>query len=216
MRNFSGTPPSGTGRRGAAARGRPEGSSGSKTRARLLAIAATLFARNGFAGVTLADVAGEAGLTAPAIYNHFASKDELFIATVTGMYAQISTAFAASVDQAATWQANLECILATAESLYREDGVLQRLGGVARLEAGKAPARFAAIIEAERSTVRIFVDMMALAKAHGELPSGVDHRLAGELVAAMVLTGIATVATAHSSRDEFRAIVRTFRSLFLP
>lgn len=195
--------------------GRPEGSSGPATRARLLDLAATLFAQNGFADVTLADVAGAAGLTAPAIYNHFASKDDLFVATVTRMYREIASAFGAAMSPEASWQANLDHVLDAAETLYREDGVLQRLGAVAKIEANKAPLRFSAILEAERDTVRVFVDMMALAKERGELRSGVDGRLAGELLAAMVLTGIATVASTHSSREDFREITRTFRRLFL-
>lgn len=47
------------------------------TRQKLLDAAATVFARKGFAGASLDDVAEEAGLTKGAVYSNFASKDEL-------------------------------------------------------------------------------------------------------------------------------------------
>jgi len=48
-----------------------------QTRARLLDAAATVFARKGFAGASLDDVADEAGLTKGAVYSNFTSKENL-------------------------------------------------------------------------------------------------------------------------------------------
>jgi AcrR family transcriptional regulator len=47
------------------------------TRQRLLDAAAVVFARKGFAGASLDDVAEEAGLTKGAVYSNFGSKDDL-------------------------------------------------------------------------------------------------------------------------------------------
>ena len=66
--------------------GRPEGATAEETRKRLLQAAAALFARNGLHATTLGEIAGAAGLTAPAIYNHFSSKDDLFIAAACFMF----------------------------------------------------------------------------------------------------------------------------------
>lgn len=38
------------------------------------------FARNGFEGASLADIAAEVGIKKPSIYNHFKGKDDLFMA----------------------------------------------------------------------------------------------------------------------------------------
>src|SRR3954454_25281224 len=48
-----------------------------RTRAALLDAAARVYARRGFAGATLDEVAEEAGFTKGAIYAHFGSKDDL-------------------------------------------------------------------------------------------------------------------------------------------
>lgn len=49
----------------------------SDTRARLLVAALELFSRNGFDASTMRDLAQFAGIKAPAIYNHFKSKEAL-------------------------------------------------------------------------------------------------------------------------------------------
>lgn len=53
---------------------------GRATRERLLAAAAGACAEHGFEGVTLSDVARRAGVSAPAIYNHFDGKADLLVA----------------------------------------------------------------------------------------------------------------------------------------
>jgi AcrR family transcriptional regulator len=50
------------------------------TRERLLQAALRRFSERGFAGTTVKQIAGDVGLRAPAIYNHYASKEELLIA----------------------------------------------------------------------------------------------------------------------------------------
>src|SRR5437764_11696511 len=51
-----------------------------ETRGELIAAAALVFARSGFHGASLEEIAREAGYTTGAIYWHFAGKDDLFLA----------------------------------------------------------------------------------------------------------------------------------------
>jgi AcrR family transcriptional regulator len=53
---------------------------GPERRAQLLAVARRLFGRSGFHGVSMDQVAREAGVTKPILYDHFDSKEELYIA----------------------------------------------------------------------------------------------------------------------------------------
>lgn len=53
-----------------------------ETRDRLLAGAAQVFARLGYDGASIAEIAAAAGITSGAIYGHFGSKAELFAATL--------------------------------------------------------------------------------------------------------------------------------------
>src|SRR5690349_15403407 len=82
-------------RKGISARtlGRPSGRSGAETRRRLCEIGASLFSLHGISNVSMADIAGAAGLTGPAIYNYFGSKDALFSEIVCSLYEEIRAAY---------------------------------------------------------------------------------------------------------------------------
>jgi AcrR family transcriptional regulator len=55
---------------------------GARTRLRILDTAERLFAKKGYSGTTLRDVAAASGLRIPSLYNHFASKDSLYAAVL--------------------------------------------------------------------------------------------------------------------------------------
>jgi AcrR family transcriptional regulator len=58
------------------------------TRRHLLDAAAVVFARDGFHGASLDDVAATAGFTKGAVYSNFKSKDDLFLAVFEDRYAR--------------------------------------------------------------------------------------------------------------------------------
>jgi len=62
--------------------GRKAGVAPDETRASLLGAAAKVFARRGYDGASIAEITSEAGLTSGAIYAHYGSKAELFVATL--------------------------------------------------------------------------------------------------------------------------------------
>jgi len=62
--------------------GRKAGVTADETREALLRAAAVIFARDGFEGASVADIAAEAGTSSGPIYTHFGGKAELFVATI--------------------------------------------------------------------------------------------------------------------------------------
>ncbi|MCC5951500.1 MAG: TetR/AcrR family transcriptional regulator [Acidimicrobiia bacterium] len=62
--------------------GRIAGVTAEETRAKVLASAASVFARKGYDGASIAQIAADAGVTGGAIYSHFPSKAELFVAAL--------------------------------------------------------------------------------------------------------------------------------------
>jgi AcrR family transcriptional regulator len=64
----------------------------SDTKTRILEIATELFARQGYTGTTIADIAAELGTTTAALYYHFPSKQAILVGLLTGpiaAYAQL-------------------------------------------------------------------------------------------------------------------------------
>ena len=47
------------------------------TKERILETALTLFARNGYLGTSMSDIAGALGITKAALYKHYAGKQEI-------------------------------------------------------------------------------------------------------------------------------------------
>ncbi len=76
-----------------AGRGRPPklDDAGVATRERLLAAAAEACVEHGFDAATVADIARRAGVSAPAIYNHFGGKVELMVAAGRAALAELAT-----------------------------------------------------------------------------------------------------------------------------
>lgn len=56
------------------------------SRQRILEISTKLFAKHGFDGVTMRNIAAASEITLPSIYHHFGNKEELFKAVETEMY----------------------------------------------------------------------------------------------------------------------------------
>ncbi|MFC4947908.1 TetR/AcrR family transcriptional regulator [Pseudonocardia sp. GCM10023141] len=73
-------------------------------RAHVLREAARLFAAHGYAAVTVDDIGEAVGIAGPSLYNHFASKQELLMATLDRcnewLWLELETALAAAVDEA--------------------------------------------------------------------------------------------------------------------
>lgn len=72
---------------GAGPAGRATGRSLAKAsrRSALLSAAATLFAERGFNGVSIEDLGAAAGVSGPAVYRHFSSKQAVLVALLTGV-----------------------------------------------------------------------------------------------------------------------------------
>jgi AcrR family transcriptional regulator len=75
------------------------------TREQLLAAAARVYARSGFGGATLDEVAAEAGFTKGAVYSHFGSKENLLIALMEEhLAAQVTEQLAVWDRDRTTWE----------------------------------------------------------------------------------------------------------------
>ena len=99
----------------------------SVTKERILETALTLFAREGYAGVSMADIAGELGITKGALYRHYAGKRDIFESILRRME-QMDAENAADHDvpaepierSAASYgDTQIESILAYSEAMFR-------------------------------------------------------------------------------------------------
>lgn len=99
----------------------------SVTKENILQTALVLFAREGYAGVSMADIAGELGITKGALYRHYAGKRDIFESILRRME-QMDGENAANYDvpaepieqgAAAYGDTEIESILAYSEAMFR-------------------------------------------------------------------------------------------------
>jgi AcrR family transcriptional regulator len=79
-------------------------------RAHLLETAARVFVEGSYRGTTTAEIARAAGISEPIIYRHFASKRDLYIATLEYVWAKARTGWEQAVEGATDTCAALEAI----------------------------------------------------------------------------------------------------------
>jgi len=79
-------------------------------RAHLLATAARVFTEGSYHGTTTAEIARAAGISEPIIYRHFASKRELYIATIEYVWEKARTGWEQTVAGATDACAAVEAI----------------------------------------------------------------------------------------------------------
>src|ERR1700730_9838908 len=70
-----------------------------ETRERLLAAATRVFARSGYHGASVDEIAEEAGFSTGAVYSNFEGKEDLFLALVEDQLAAQTRALDAAVGQ---------------------------------------------------------------------------------------------------------------------
>ena len=99
----------------------------SVTKEKILETALTLFAREGFAGTSMADIAGELGITKGALYRHYAGKRDIFESILRRMEerdaenAERHDVPAEPIEQSAAsyGDTQIESILAYSEAMFR-------------------------------------------------------------------------------------------------
>ncbi|MFN8224984.1 MAG: TetR/AcrR family transcriptional regulator [Gaiellales bacterium] len=152
---------------------------GQDTGDRLRAIAAHLFATRGFGATSMRHIANEGGVTAGAIYNHFASKEAILNDIARGFHAQLHDRLRA---EAAACKRSGETSGATLDRLVRELGrtVVER-PAVCRASEGElvhlAPRHRAEVQEIRQAILELLDQALVAAVERGERtlpPSAAD------------------------------------------
>ena len=146
-----------------------------RTRQALLDAAAKLFARKGYAGTNLAEIAGEAGIKTGSVYYHFASKDELVVEVLrfgTAHSHEHARSRVAALGDAATAAQRLRAAIeAHLDSLHHLGDYA--LAGLRIVEQAPQPIRRNQYAN-QRRYGEYWQQLLEDARAEAVLPGGVD------------------------------------------
>ena len=98
-----------------------------QTEYRLLNVAAELFSAQGYAGVSMRDIARAMGITQAAIYHHFPSKDALYIAAITFVFEQHTLEISEQMSAIDSPSRQLELMVSAMLEAMEEDPRFRRI-----------------------------------------------------------------------------------------
>ena len=186
---------------------------GSKRRIAILASAAPIFNRRGFAGTSIADILEATALEKGGLYNHFASKEELAIEAFDYAYAQIEAYFTKALLAAPPGLARVRAHIDAFER-YGERPVID--GGCvvmnACVEADDAlPFLRERVSNAFRAMRGVARRNLARAVETGELRSDLDVEQATDFIVATI-EGAVLLARGLRSRTHSRNVYAVLRA----
>jgi AcrR family transcriptional regulator len=151
-----------------------------QTRHRIIDTAVRIFARKGFHGTSMADLASAANLTKGAFYHHFESKDALFFAVVESVQEKWRDAVEHEVLQAENPLDQLMALLNShAQLLHKEPTLCLVITSLtAEMEDNGSASNFVAALHGVYSTLIGFIeDIIRRGQAQGQVRGDVDARL---------------------------------------
>ena len=140
------------------------------TKERLLNTAADMFSTQGYAGVSMRDIARAVGITQAAIYHHFPNKDALYIAVVAFVFEQHTLEISGQMSAIDDPAQRLELLIGTMLEVMDKDPRFRRIYMRELLEGDEQ--KLAAIAE---SAFPAFYE--PLYELMGELAPGSDRLL---------------------------------------
>ena len=158
-------------------------------RAAITQVAAEVFARKGFQGASVDDVAAAAGVSKGSLYSYFKNKEELFYATFQAFQTQLvlECETIMATEQTASGKLRV-CLMLSMESCHEHIELFPlTLELWAAASSGSARERFAVVMEALYRELRgMTAGLINTGKANGEFRQDVD----AEAVAAWLVGGL--------------------------
>jgi len=155
-----------------------------RTRERLLEAAAQTFARKGYAGATVEEIAEAAGYTIGALYAHFGGKQELFLELMSSRASRRRTAVA-EILRADDGRDPVDALAGFLERTGSPDPDVMALAAEFWLYAVRNPDAMGALIAQRREQVDALVDLVSAAMEHRGAPPGVSARAVATVALAM-------------------------------
>lgn len=182
-------------------------------RARLLAAARVVFARDGLPGATTRAIAQEAGVNEVTLFRLFQNKDRLLAEVMESVVLQ---QHAATVGDEAEWSGNLRTNLRRyAESFYamleRDETLIRTMIGEARRYPEQARQIIMDAVKPERAR---FIANLETARKAGQVRRGLDLAVAADAFTGMLLAGMlrqtAECAEGYSPQEYVATCVSLF------
>jgi AcrR family transcriptional regulator len=166
--------------------GRPPDTDPAETRRRILDAARHEFAHRGFAAATNRSIAARARLTTGAVYHHYASKAELYLAVHTDAHDRVYARFTDSVRDRHSFVEMVDAVLDVAADMNLEDPTLATFIGASRVDRRRDPDLAVVLPDDRVRRARFFRGLLDAGARSGEIASTDRGQMEAFLHAAVV------------------------------
>lgn len=190
--------------------GRPRAADALDTRELLMRVGLQLFAKKGYAGVAVSEVAEAAGVSTPVIYQRFGSKAGLFVAIAEDCYARGLEHLRPMTESVEHFDDAVDAILRASASLYRLDRELMAMVLTVLVEVNRDEA-LAHELQSTMHTFRAFFDRIAALAPPEIAPDARSRRdLSRALVA--LISGLTSAAVMMTNATDYERMVDIMRN----
>jgi AcrR family transcriptional regulator len=173
-------------------------------RQKILDVALTEFAQNGYSAAKINDIARKSGISIGSLYSYFESKEDLFLTIVSMTTRLLESALAESTkdggDVFTVFERVLRLIEARADEFYKYNQVYQ---SITTQELSFLSQKLSSQIE--KVVVKLFVDLIDEGKKSGVVNQQVDSN-----VSALLLDSIAMMYQFSHSSDYYKERLKLF------
>ncbi len=185
-----------------------------QTRQRIIEAAAQLFARKGFYGTSIADLAQATGLTKGALYHHFENKDAIFFAVIEAVRDAWREAVARDVLKAGDALTRLALLFDNHARCISENETLCLVLGSLVAEMDGVNPTFMAALEKIYVDLTLFIErIIRQGQAAGQVRPDLDARLAAVNIVGMLRTGCSRILNRMSA--DYTARMATLKQMLL-
>jgi TetR/AcrR family transcriptional repressor of nem operon len=185
-----------------------------QTRQRIIEAAAQLFARKGFYGTSIADLAQATGLTKGALYHHFENKDAIFFAVIETVRDAWREAVARDVLKAGDALTRLAVLFDNHARCISENETLCLVLGSLVAEMDGVNPTFMAALEKIYADLTLFIErIVRKGQAAGQVRPDLDARLAALNIVGMLRTGCSRILNRMSA--DYTARMATLKQMLL-
>lgn len=146
----------------------------------ILKLSIPLFAKTGYDGVSMRDVAVAVGLTPAALYYHFPNKEQLYVDVVSYAFREVTGILKTAIEAAPTPLAQLESLVGAATKMLAKNKSLVRLIQWVKLDSDRQRLQ-------KLGTTALDELFLTIHKLVSKLGSGYNASLLAVSIASMVV-----------------------------
>lgn len=152
--------------------GRPPGSSGEETVAKLVEAALVNFGDRGYAGARMTEIAAAVGISHSSIYQYFTSKKELYGAAFDAAQAELLPAYLAAINDANTFKDQVGAIFRASADVHERRPAMTPFLASIPVELRRHPDLLPSLQSESGPLMAALRGMFEGARKRGEIPPG--------------------------------------------